>query len=117
MNKRNLLPLFAALSLAGAATFNAAAAETPARTCTGMACLPDQTKPVDSCKGLDCNPPAPGEATQCDGLDCQPIPEQNPPTPEEKPVTPDLTTTPTPKPDASNPDAPEPGANTEPGAQ
>jgi hypothetical protein len=84
MGKRMSLPALAIASMTAFATPATVADEVPARTCTGLNCLPDQKKPADLCKGRDCNPPAPSEATQCDGLDCQPIPDQATPAPERE---------------------------------
>ncbi len=83
MGKRISLQLLAMISVAAFAASAGLADEIPARTCTGMNCLPDQTKPADVCKGVDCNPPTPKEAEQCGGLDCQPIPEEVTPVPED----------------------------------
>ena len=88
MSKRTILPVFAGLAFASFAVPSGVADEVPAHVCTGMNCLPDQTKPADLCKGVDCNPPTPKEAEQCSGLDCQPIPDQITPEPEVQKVAP-----------------------------
>jgi hypothetical protein len=88
MRKRTFLAVLAMLPLAAFAAGEVAADETPAQSCTGKDCLPDQTDPADACKGLDCDPPTPGEATQCSGQDCQPIQDQVIPGPEDKTVEP-----------------------------